>query len=95
MSKPLELIIYPKSIGRYGEAVYTDADGEWAYREADCDRYAEARRLNDADLAAEYWRAKYTGLYAETHGGLSDTNREKVRTVERFYILPSYDEPQL
>jgi len=50
------------------------------------------KRFTDAELAAEYWRAKYSGVMAEKHGGLRDENRAKIATVERFYTLPHYDE---
>jgi hypothetical protein len=44
--------------------------------------------LSDAELSAEYQRAKWTGLWAEKHGGLTNEGRAKIATVERFATLP-------
>lgn len=92
--RPLELVVYEKEPGRYGrEALYNSPDGLWAYPASHADGYAQAKRLTDAELAAEHWRAKYSGVMAQ-YGGLSDENREKIRTVERFYLAPHYDDPE-
>jgi len=52
------------------------------------------KRLTDAELAAEHHRAKWTGLLHENkwHSVLSDEHRAMIATVERFAMLPHYDE---
>ena len=77
--KALELTIYPKP--RY--ALTT-----WQYQ-AD-----PSKRFTDAELAAENYRAKWTGLLHESkfHSVLSDEHRAMIATVERFAMLPHYDE---
>ena len=93
MSKPLELTVCPKreiTTGiTYERVTQWFIKGEWCPEpEADL-----SKRLTDAELAAEHWRAKWTGLMAENHGNcLTDEGRAKIRTVERFYQLPHYDE---
>jgi len=77
--KALELTVYPKP--RY--ALTT-----WQYQ-AD-----PSKRFTDAELAAEHWRAKYTGVWAEHNSGLNDERRAMLATVERFATLPHYDDPQ-
>ena len=91
--RPLELTVYEKVPGRPGrEHTYNSPDGLWAYPASHADGYSQEKRLTDAELAAEHWRAKYSGVMAEKHGGLDDVNREKIRTVERIYLAPHYDE---
>lgn len=92
--KALELVVFEKEPGRYGrEHTYNSPDGFWAYPVSHVDGYALDKRLTDQEMAAEYWRAKWTGLLAEKHGSLTDEGRAKIATVERFMSLPHYDAP--
>lgn len=88
--KALELTVYPKLERPHR------GDEIMAYRSQFIDEQLimQAKRFTDAELAAEHHRAKWTGLWAEKHGGLSDEGRAKIATVERFATLPHYDEPQ-
>lgn len=93
--KALELTVYEKVPGRPGrEHTYNSPDGLWAYPVSHADGYALSKRLTDAELAAEYWRARWTGLMHESkfHSVLSDKHRAMIATVERFMELPHYDE---
>jgi len=53
-----------------------------------------AKRLTDEELAAEYWRAKWTGEISQRKHPfmLTEANLEKIRTVERFMTLPHASE---
>lgn len=72
--------------------VYHDTDYGRNVDDWRADRIGQAKRLTDQELAAEHWRAKYSGVMAQKYGGLSDENQAKIRTVERFYLAPHYDE---
>ena len=79
---------------------FEDREGKPWYRWKDtavppstADMYSGIKRLTDAELAAEYWRARWTGLMHESRGAsLTDEHRAKIATVERFMELPHYDE---
>lgn len=93
--KPLELVIFEKVPGQYGrESTYNSPDGLWAYPVSQVDGNALNKHLTDEELAAEYWRAKYSEVRSEVYGVLTDENRAKVATVERFATLPHYDEEE-
>lgn len=99
MSKPLELTVFKKEPGRYGrEATYNSPDGLWAYPASHADGYAQRKRLTEAELAAEYYRACY--LYesdlADNDGydGMPETREHRRHSLilHRFATRPHYDE---
>jgi len=72
-------------------------DSEGTFRiHRELDDFAQDKRFTDAELAAEYWRAKWTGLVHEHkwHSILSDKHRAMIATVERFMDLPHYDQEE-
>jgi len=75
--------------------VYHDTDYGRNVYDWKADQIGQNKRLTGTELAAEYWRAKHSGLLSEKHGGLSDVNRAKISTVERFYLTPHYDEKEM
>lgn len=86
--KPLELTVYP----RRGRETYVIPPPRFSLGAAAVDRISQVKRLTDAELAAEHWRAKWTGEWAEHNSGLNDRRRAMLATVERFATLPNYDE---
>jgi len=108
MSKPLELAVFEKEPGRYGgEARYNSPDGFWAYPASHVDGYAQAKRLSDAELAAEY-HAQYSKCrdeqwietlrdeddYTDTERAAQSTMYEWLSMLHRLATLPHYDEDQ-
>lgn len=98
--KALELTVFEREPGRYGrEATYNSPDGFWAYPTSHVDGYAQAKRLTDAELAAEHhaaqkacWRELAINQYAD-EGAHSDVGSEQwAKVVHRFATLPYYDE---
>ena len=72
--------------------VYYDTDYGRRVYDRRADEISKSKRLTDAELSAEVWRAKWTGLWAEHNSGLNDSRRAMIATVERFATLPHYDE---
>ena len=89
--KPLELTLYP----RRGRETYVLSPAQCLGASA-VDRISQQKRFTDAELAAEHWRAKWTGLMHESkfHSVLSDKHRAMIATVERFMDLPHYDQEE-
>lgn len=105
MSKPLELVIHEKVPGQYGrEATYNSPDGFWAYPESHVDGYAQDKRLTDAELAAECYKAQCEWLHAghnvDDDIGYPFSRRDvgrmnaRMGVLMRFATLPHYDETQ-
>jgi hypothetical protein len=95
MSKPLELTVYEVDPTEPSMVV---VEGFWAYRP-----YDPAKRLTDAELAAEFWKSGSDHYAAnsmhmmfeddDTEQALSDS-RDFMFAMERFATLPHYDEDQ-
>jgi len=105
MSKPLELAVFEKEPGRYGgEPRYNSPDGFWAYPASHVDGYAQAKRLTDAELAAEYQFSRLDSRVrmarqhncpdSKTLFDHYERGLEQEWTLERFATLPHYDEDQ-
>lgn len=61
----------------------------WPYVRAMADRMSQAKRLTDAELAAEYWQADY----ADVRFDREDEDLEPIPEIlHRFATLPHYDE---
>lgn len=91
MLKPLELIVYPKADGHFLLHCHSvSADGSIRRLMWGCQCPESSKRLTDAELAAEYWRASSgadevnydRGFRAESINGI----------LRRFATLPHYDE---
>lgn len=52
----------------------------------------EAKRLTDAELAAEVWRQEAQVTAVEAMGGTPTRNIAALETLHRFATLPHYDE---
>lgn len=112
MSKPLELTIYPP-LSPYTKQViaWNLEQGYDAYRGISAEMHApgllamKAKRLTDAELAAEYWAQVHDSQYAMTcelaaedkpgrkaarHWGAQST--AKATTLHRFATRPHYFE---
>ena len=113
MSKPLELTVYPPlapddelrwrdvSTGREGQPSDVPVP-EWHHRQRSAPPARYGKRLTDAELAAEYWRANSIGWCAEAtqsfydeftgHIVSSDRMKHYVTVLDRFATHPHYDE---
>lgn len=98
--KALVLEIYEKGVDHHGNVAYLDG-GEFFYPEALADEDARETRLTGPELAAEYWRADGDATLATEGIGVTNlgtwSQREaatlgRLRVLERFAILPHYDE---
>ncbi|QDG65816.1 hypothetical protein NIBR502772_05945 [Pseudarthrobacter sp. NIBRBAC000502772] len=88
--KALELTIYPPiHRPRYGYGI--DPYREQWKRERNI---IEAKRLTDAELAAEYWRSTWDAQSCYHDGSDEDitATRKEYEALERFATLPHYDE---
>lgn len=95
--KPFELTVYP-ALSVYSQAVVDNnlAQGRRAFDYLMLDMHCPGvaamhrKRLTNAELAAEYWRA--SGGSAEVNYD-RDVNAEPIsRILHRFATLPPYDE---
>jgi hypothetical protein len=84
MRKPLELTVY--EIDR-SEPSMVVVDGFWAYRP-----YDPAKRLTDAELAAEVWKQEASVTTVEAMGGTPIRTLAALNTIHRFATRPHYDE---
>lgn len=91
--KPLELTVFLRD----EEHDYRHPLGFWI-PEADADHWVEAKRLTDAELAAEHW-CYCTGWFAavrsdDDYDGAPATRElaRRATILERFATLPHYDE---
>jgi len=105
---PLELAVFEKEPGRYGgEPRYNSPDGFWAYPASHVDGYALAKRLTDAELAAEYhaqdgkcrheqWIEAVRGEddYEDWERAAQSRMYEQLTALHRFATIPAYDEDQ-
>jgi hypothetical protein len=92
MSKPLELAIYPH--WEHNEICYANVEG--LDSPISVDYWIACKRLTDAELAAEFWKAKERCMFVSAFSGMSispdsPSAREAI-TLHRFATLPSYDE---
>lgn len=88
--KALELKVFPIWDAGDGTLYADHPDRQWP---TNVGYEVYRKRLTDAELAAEYWRARWTGLMHESRGAcLTDEHRAKIATVERFMELSHYDE---
>lgn len=98
MSKPLELVIHPKLQHR------RHVTGGWLWDCEACNTVitGPSKRLTNAELAAEYWRAvgdesmitegyNWTEMCGEWPVSEEEAIRRS-RSLTRFATLPSYDE---
>lgn len=108
MSKPLELTIYPRPIMKahhQGPAPYLDMESGTLTSEHAANMLAGAKRLTEAELAAEYWAQVHDSQYAMTcelaaeykqgreaakRWGAQST--AKATTLHRFATHPHYFE---
>ena len=101
--KELELTMYPllEKVGRNARPGYMV--GKRAVSVAEAFRVGQAKRLTDAELAAEYWllssrRQRMLGYH---DGPDSETRKQaridedRMKVVERFATLPHYDEKEM
>lgn len=100
--KPFELTAYPRTDA--GDC--TDPEHGYRIHQEDVEVFVYQKRLTNAELAAEYWRAQddvscaddpsgskpgtWPNGYDRENGQFLDDAR--LETLERFATLPSYDE---
>ena len=99
--KPLNLTIYP-ALSKYSQAVVDNniAQGRRAFDYIMLDMHCTnsivmtRKRLTPAELAAEWWRSLATihALVEIGEEAQAERETEIAKTLERFAILPSYDE---
>ena len=101
--KPLQLTIHPRPMYGSEPADLWDAYSDAMHEQ----QLIDHKRLTDAELAAEYWRADSDAGYAEERGALPNDphwvgtwSREapdcndRQRALRRFATTPDYDEEQ-
>lgn len=90
--KPLELIVPPK-LGPEPPQWKVGIGGVITHRRAVSAGItaAKAKRLTDAELAAEVWHS-ITNYYTLEPGFDAVTEAVRNKTIERFATLPHYDE---
>jgi len=87
--KALELTVYPKR----GRETYVLPHPQWSLGAVAVDRRSQAKRLNDAELAAEMHAANSDAWRAHSAKGAAlPLLEDRFRTLARFATLPHYDE---
>lgn len=88
MSKPLELVIFPKlERPRTGAEIMPFREQFRTERELRL-----SKRLTDAELAAEYWKAAESVAFITAMGGTPIRAWRKLAILRRFATLPHHDE---
>ena len=68
----------------------------WPYVREMADNMSQQKRLTEAELAAEYWRANALGWMHEDAGEFTRAEQHSTESsiFRRFATLPHYDEEQ-